>query len=270
MSFLDETATITLTAPAASDGRGEIAQLNGADTDTHFVGRVLSSSRSVVIRQSKDDISEGHGVVYGGQWYGDATHTLEVMLAPASTWAASYTRREKLLAATNAMAADGTMVWTDSGGAARLINFRREQYPSGPDSDRKMLLVLASSDPRIYLNTAQTGSSPKTNTGKVGSPPTFTFSPTTTGTVILTNTTAGYGSPAVTLTVATGYLTSGGGAVTVDFGAKTVTQGGTHKEGAVVFPGSTWWEVIPGANTWTITGTATVTGSSISFRDAWV
>jgi hypothetical protein len=37
----------------------------------------------------------------------------------------------------------------------------------------------------------------------------------------------------------------------------------------VQFPASNWWEVVPGSNTWSITG-ASVSSTSIAFRDAWL
>jgi hypothetical protein len=183
-----------------------------------------------------------------------------------ATWAASDARYNKLCRAWDAMHSDGTIVFVDTDAVTKRILFRREQSPSDPGPDGQVLLAGTCADPLIYANTAQTGSSPKTNAGNASSYPTFTLTPTG-GDVVLTNTTAGLGSPAVTLTEgAAGVGVSTGSAVTVDFAAKTVTQGGTRKDYAVQFPSSLWWAIAPGANTWTVTNASSV---SISFRDAW-
>lgn len=261
---LDISAPMTITAPADSDGRGEIAVLNDS-TSGNFVGYVFDSSGfdGPSVRTSMDDIPQGHGAVLGSFYHGARSFTLDVVLALAATSALSFARRDKLYRAFNAMAADGTIVYTETGGSARLLSFRREQPPRGPNADRHVLLSGISADPRIYKNTPTTGTSPQTNNGNAGSLPTFTFTPSG-GTVVITNTTSGLGSPALSLAQGTGYLSTGS-AVTVDFNAKTVVQGGVSKYASVIFPTSIWWEVVPGANTFTVSNASSV---SISFRDA--
>jgi hypothetical protein len=212
-----------------------------------------------------DNIVEGHGAAFGNFYYAHRPFTLEVQLVRGANWAASDANYNKLCRAFDAMGADGSIVFVDTDSVTKRILFRREQPPSDPDENGHVLLSGVCADPRIYANTPQTGSSPKTNAGNTGSPPTFTLTPSG-GDVVITNTTAGLGSPAVTLTVGAGYITTGGGAVTVDFGARTITQGGVLVPQAEVWPSSLWWEVIPGANTWTVSNATSV---SISFRDAW-
>lgn len=260
---IDLMSTVTITAPAASDGRGEVAVLNDSASG-NFVGLLFDASGfdGPPVRTSQDLIPEGHGATFGSFWHGPRSLTLEILLSRASSWANSMTRRDKLYRATNAMAANGTIVYTETGGSARLINFRREQPPRGPDKDGKVLLSFVAADPRIYANTATTGSSPTTNAGTMSSPPTFTLTPTG-GDVVITNTTT---SQALTLTVGGGTGVSTGSAVTVDFGQRTVTQS-TRKDAAVQFPSSVWWEVVPGSNSWTVTNASSV---SISVRSAWL
>lgn len=257
--------TVTVTAPASVDGRGEVATLNNTASGT-FVGYLFDRSGfgGASVRTSLDNITEGHGATAGSQFYGPRSFTLTVEMARASTYALSDARYNKLCRSWDAMAADASLVWFDSDGYTKLLSFRTEQSPGDPGSDGLVLLGGVAPDPRIYNNTPQTGSSPKTNNGTAGSHPTFTLTPTG-GSVVITNTTAGLGSPAVTLLQGTGYLATGS-AVTVDFYAGTVTQGGVGVQQAVSFPGSTWWEVVPSANTWTVTNASSV---SISFRDAW-
>jgi hypothetical protein len=259
---------VTITAPTGVDGFGEVATLN-VPADANFVGYLFKSSGfgGAVVRTSQDDIPQGHGAVFGSFFYGARTWTQEIILTPSTTFALSDVRYRKLCRAFNAMSADGTMTWTEAGGAIKTLSFRSEQAPTDPDEEGHVLLAGISKDPRIYMSTPQTGSSPKTNNGTAFSPPIFTLTPTG-GNVVLTNTTSGLGSPAVTLLVGASPLLATGSAVTVDFGAKTVTQGGADKSGTVAFPSSIWWALAPGvSNTWTVTNASSV---SVSFRDAWL
>lgn len=261
---IDRSAPMTITAPANSDGRGQVVVLNSPTTDANFVGYTFDDSgfEGATVRTSADDIAEGHGQVFGSFYHGARSFTLEVMLIRPQNWATAFANRDKLFRAFNAMAADGTIVWTETGGSARQINFRREQPPRGPDADAHVLLSGICADPRIYSVAALPSGSPITNAGNVGSPPTFTLTPTG-GNVVITNTTT---SQALTLQVGAGFLSTGS-AVTVNFGAKTVTQGGTSKYQAVTFPSSVWWEIIPGSNSYTVSNASSV---SISVRSAWL
>jgi hypothetical protein len=260
--------TITITAPAGIDGLGGTAVLNNSADTTNYVGDLweVSGLGGASVRSSLDPLVEDHGAVFGSFYYGPRSFTLKPRMKRSTTYALSDARYDKLCRAWDAMHSDGTITWPDTDGVTKRLSFRREQSPSDPDAEGYVLLAGIAADPLIYNNTPQTGSSPKTNAGNASSYPTFTLTPTG-GDVVLTNTTAGLGSPAVTLTEgAVGVGVSTGSAVTVDFAAKTVTQGGTRKDYAVQFPSSLWWAIAPGANTWSVTNASSV---SISFRDAW-
>ncbi len=261
-------SSIVLTAPAAVDGRAEIATLNNRAAAT-YVGDLWEPSGmgGAAVRLVEDEITEGHGSVFGAWQLSARSFTLKVKLTPGASIAASDLRYQKLCRAVLALAADGTMVWTDSDTYTKAISYRLEQPVGDPNTDREVLLSLKAQDPRIYNTTPQTGSSPKTPVGKIDTYPTFTLTPTG-GNVVLTNTTAGLGSPAVTLQVGSPYVTTGGGAVTVDFLNQTITQGGTRKDGSIIPTSTTWWPIVPGvANSWTVTNASSV---SISFNDAWL
>lgn len=271
MSSILLASSISITAPSASDGMGEVAVLNDK-TSGNFVGYLskVSGFGGPGIRSSMDDIPEGHGAVFGSFYRSHRSFTFEVTLSIAASHALSDARYNKLVRAWNALAGDGSIVWTDTDGTAKRILFRQEQPVGDPDETGHTLLAGVSASGRVEANTATTGTSPNTNAGNAPAPPTFTFTPSGNGTVILTNTTAGLGNPAVTINVGTGGVSTGS-AVTVNFEERSVTQGGTRKDYAVSFPSSTWWDVIPGANTWTRTGTATISvAASISFRSAWL
>jgi hypothetical protein len=260
---VDLSVEYVITAPSATDGRGEVAVLNNSASG-NFVGYLFDSSgfESPEVRESFDEIVEGDGAVHGSFYHGRRPFTLDILVEPAATGTLSMARLDKLLRATNAMRADGSIVWTETGGVSKTLNFRRQQPVRGPSQENRCLFAGVSADPRIYATTATTGSSPTTNAGTVGSPPTFTLTPTGSN-VVITNTTT---SQALTLTVGTGGVATGS-AVTVNFGTHTVTQGGVSKYEAVVFPTSVWWEIVPGSNSWTVTNASSV---SISVRSAWL
>lgn len=261
---VDLKATYTIVAPAGVDGRGGTAIINGSSSATDFVGYLadLSGFDSPEVRESADNIVEGDGGVHGSFYHGRRPFTMEIMIEIAATDALSHARLDKLYRATNAMRGDGTISWTETGGVAKVLNFRRQQPIRGPSTDRKCLFAGVAADARIYASTPTTGSSPTTNAGNVGSLPTFTLTPTG-GNVVITNTTT---SEVLTLTVGAGGLSTGAATV-INFNAKTVVQSATNKYYAVAFPSSTWWEVIPGSNSWTVTNASSV---SISVRSAWL
>lgn len=258
MALPDLTGAVTITAPASVDGRGGIAVLNDT-ASSDFVGYLLNTSGfdGPAVRTSMDNIVEGHGATFGSFYHGARSFTLEVVMAPAATWTTSNTRLDKLYRATNAMQADGTIIWTESGLTKRL-DFRREQPPRGPDADRKVLVSCIAANPRIVSPFAETTTSLNatiTNVGNAGYLPRFTL--TTPSNPVITNTTTGQ-SFSLTLT--------GGAAVIVDFAAHTVTQSSVNRYSSVNFSTSTWWELIPGPNNITVTG---ATGQ-IHWRSAWL
>lgn len=257
---LNPSVFYTVVAPANSGGFGGTAVLNNT-ASSDYVGDLWEFTRNVTIRPNKENITEGNGAVFGASYAGEMTGTLKVKLGIASTWALSNARHDKLLRATDALSSDGTITWTETGGVAKRILFRTEQRPTDPDETGFVIFGWSSADDRIYADTATTGSSPTTNAGTASSPPTFTLTPTGSN-VVITNSTTGL---ALTLTVGAEGVSTGS-AVTVDFKARSVTQGGTRKDYAVVYPTSTWWEIIPGSNTWSVSNASSV---SISVRSAW-
>jgi hypothetical protein len=256
-------SSVAITAPASSDGLGEVATLNDSASGT-FVGYLwkISGFGGPGVRTSTDDIPEGHGSVFGSFFHSHRPFTLEVSLARSTSYANSDARYNKLCRAWNAMAGDGSIVWTDTDSIAKRILFRREQAPSDADEQGHVLLSGMAANPRIESNT-QNQASPGsvTNAGNVSAPPTFVLT-SPTNTITLTNSTY---SETLTLTGL-----SGAGTVTVDFGARTVTatSGASNRYSAVSFPSSVWWELRPGAQTVAVSG-ATAT-SGVRWRDSWL
>lgn len=249
-------AVYTITGPDAT------AAVFNDSTSGNFVGYLtdISGLDSPEVRESADNIVEGDGGVHGAFYYGRRPVTFEGMIAPDPSTTLNA-RIDQLFRATNAMRADATVTWTETGGVGRRLLVRRQQPLRITERrPKKFLIALVSADPRItsqtlYTLTAATSLS-MPNGGNVGSLPAFTIA-SPSATVNLTNTSTGQ-----TLTF-TGL--NGGGTVTIDFNTKTITQGGVSKYSAITFPSSVWWELRPGSNTVTCTNAA-----APSWRDAWV
>lgn len=260
-------SSISITAPAASDGLGEVAVLNDSASG-NFVGHLFAHSGlgGATVRTSMENKPQAHGATFGSFYRGHRPFTLTVLLARASSYANSDARYNKLVKAWNAMAGDGSIVWTDTDGIAKRILFRQETQPDDPNEQRQVLLGGVAANPRIQANTATTaGTGSFSVGGTAGALPTFTLtSPTNTITISRTSP-----SPTETLTL-TGL--SGAGTVTVNFEERTVTatSGASDRYSAVSFPSSIWWELAPGvSNTVSVSG-ATVSGSGISYRTSWL
>src|SRR6266550_239568 len=116
MSIIDTSVPMTITAPSGVDGQGAIAVLNNP-ADTNFVGYLfdVSGFDGANVRTSTEDRPQAQGATFGSFWHGSRSFTLEVALQRSATWSVAFARRDKLYQATNAMAADGTIVWTETG-----------------------------------------------------------------------------------------------------------------------------------------------------------
>lgn len=261
---------ISITAPASVDGRGEVAVLNNSASG-NFVGHLLKPTGfgGAGVRTSIEPIVEGHGAAFGNFFRAHRPFTFEVMLARAATWALSDARHYKLVRAFNAMAEDGTIVWTDTDTIVKRILFRTEQPPSDPDEGGKVILGGVCESDKILSNATPTPTAPGSglsNVGNTGTLPSFTFTSGASGTVVISRTSP---SPTETLTLNIGGTTglAASTVTTVDFEARTIYQGSTNKMSAEVFPSSVWWEMAPGNNTISVTGATSIT---VSWRSAWL
>lgn len=264
---VETNATFTITAPAGVDGYEEIAQLNGATTDTNFVGYLNDLTFAREVRESADNLVEGHGGIHGSFYSGRLVFSMEIELKRAATFALSNARYEKLFAALNAMTADGTISWTESGRSSTRLLFRQQQSPRGPDNKGIVQFTGVCESPYI-LSSSPNSSAPGTlsNAGKAATFPTFSFTTAASGSVVLSRTGP---SPTEALTLAIGGssgLAASTGTI-VDFAARTVYQGSTNKAGAISWPSSVWWGMAPGSNSVSATGATSVT---VSWRDAWL
>jgi hypothetical protein len=262
-----EFTTYTITSPA-----GVVAVIQDP-TSPNFVAFLdengVSGLDGAEVRESADLVVAGDGGHHNNFYQGRRPFTFELLIpvfaiAPAGTL---NQRIDRLEQATRAYRADGNVRWFETGSAIeRALWFRRQQpYRVTGTSPRSALVALVSAEDRVLSWVEHSsGSSPVTNGGDADSFPRFTFTPT--GTVTITRTGGDVPNPGsapfVTLTGL-----GGGGAVTLDFKARTITQGGLIKRSALSFPSSTWWALKPGSNTFTISGVSA--GWTIYWRDAW-
>jgi hypothetical protein len=262
---IELTVPYTITAPAGVDGYGKVAVLNDT-TSGNFVGYLYDLSFAREIREVFDNVTEGHGGIHGAFYSGRLPFTMEIRVERAATIALSNARADKLYAALNAQVADGSIVWTESGREATRILFRLQQGLRGPDSEGKVLVSAVSASPLILGNVA-TSSGPGSLTvlGEAATYPVITFTSGSSGSVVLTRSSPSP-SESLALTIGGNGLAASTSTV-VDFAARTVMQGSTHKRGAVVFPGSVFWAMAPGANTVSVSGAS---GASVSWRSAWL
>jgi len=234
---------------------------------------------SADIRESSDVIVEGDGGVHGNFYLGRRPWTLTGMIDPtargvdeaAMTLAELVNRRiDKLKRATRSRLADAILYWVPQGGvpvqlSARLLGLRvTERHP------KNFLLSMVSADPRIVSSILKdesaAGNAQITARNDGNTPAAWTITlrdnwanPT------VTNDSTGQ---IIDLTMALAATD----VCVIDSRSKTITKNGSNAYSALGFPGSEWFDLIPGDNILTPTGRGTTGTSgtwSVEWRDAW-
>lgn len=253
--------------------------------DRDFVGYLSeppSGLERAGVRESADLIPEGDGGIHGTFRYDRLPFTLTGVLPPsldagAVTTASWLGRQAKLLRATDAMAADGRLLWTPSEAPPVFVTFRQQQPTRITGRRPKTFFVGAvSEDPLIYsqaLNVGQalvTGSGATalsvTNAGTKTTWPVITLTGPITNPVIA-NTTTGQ-----SITLA--YDLTAGHTLTIDTNPRRrriILDAATNAYSAYTFAVSSWWGLAPGVNALTITPSASASPAQIAvqWRDAW-
>jgi hypothetical protein len=257
-------AVYTITGPD-----GTVATINGDNSIASYVGIIdaeagISGLDGAEVRENAYNVVEGDGGVHGSFYYGRRPFTIPVIFELLD--ASLNARIDRLNRATEAMAFDGLVKWTETGRAETQVSFRRQlPYRVTGTRPKRALLGLVSADAGI-LSSAEHSSGPSTsltvtNAGNRNTWPRFTIA-SPGSSVTITRTSPLFAGVALALTF-TGL--SGGGTVTIDFANHTLYQGGVSRAGAVSFPSSTWFPLSPGSNTITVTNAAT-----IFWRDAFL
>lgn len=266
-------AVYTITGPD-----GTQAVLNDA-SDPSYVGTFgsdgITGLDDAEIRENAWDLVEADGGVHGPFWLGRRPITMAIDVLGVSAQDRNA-KLEKLKRATNALRADGTLVWTTPNGLGpnQRLSFRRQQPRRITGAWLKTcFLSLVAADPRIYSTSIHTSTQVQAdgnvswdNQGDYYSPPSLKINgPGTNPTVTMGGTFP---------IVFNNLVLTAGQYVTVDLVQRTVVdQSGANRFGAVDFLNTAWWQLPPGGAAVKIQWVSGNTAASTlvgTWRDSWV
>lgn len=124
-------------------------------SDPDFVGyldgdEAISGIESPELRDSYADLADKDGGMAGTNFYSRRPIVMNGKVFPTSA-ADRNTKLGKLMAATDARFADGTLTWTPSGGEPVFVKFRRQlPFRAKGGFNKEFMLGLVCADPRIY------------------------------------------------------------------------------------------------------------------------
>ena len=130
-------------------------------TDPDFVGyldgeEAISGIESPEIRDSYTDLADADGGMAGSNFYSRRPIVMNGKVFPTSA-SDRNTKLGKLMAATDARFADGTLTWTPTGGEPVFVKFRRQlPFRAKGGFNKEFQLGLVCPDPRIYTQRAMT------------------------------------------------------------------------------------------------------------------
>lgn len=269
MALVELNVSYMLTGPT-----GIVAVFNDQSSG-NYVGMIteLTGFDSPEIRESADDLVQMDGGIHGNFYYGRRPVVMNgILLNPASATARNA-RMEKLTQASDALRADAVLDWTPSGGARRKLSLRRQQPLRFIGAwQKEFQLAMVAADPRIYSYASSTlekltsagGNVAPTNAGTTPTWPIFTI-------------TGPINSPIITNTVTGEDLRftnnlSAGNTMIIDTLNHTVISGVTNLYGSVNFTLSEWFPMLPGANSFTLSGSSTTAATKlrVDWNDAWM
>lgn len=252
---------------------------------------------SAEVRESSDLLVEADGGVHGAFYRGRRPFTLNGWIDTNTDLATMSERADKLLAATDALRQDGTLVWKESHRPETGVWFRAAAGGARISGriPKRFTLPLVSADDRIVgtaINTATivpggasgivgyttpyddpygeeinvSGQVTVINAGKKGARPWFVIEGPITNPRLVNNTTGE--EIRITYTLAAGQF------LTVDThpARRSVLLGGTSSRwGAVDNANTTWWELGSGANDVRLLSLSFSSGAelTVQWRDTW-
>jgi len=272
-------ATYTLVGPD-----GTRAVLNDA-SDGDFIGYVtdMTGLDSAEVRESADDRSMIDGGAHGRFLYGRRPLTISGVIAE-STVEDRNLKITRLLRSIDAMASDGAMSWTPTGGLPVSVTYRRQQAPRISGRVPKEFQVqLVSADPRIYAVTPSSQTAAVTvtsgtaasltcvNLGSAPAPPVITLTGPMTNPRVR-NVPAGPTSVNAGVLQLDATITAGQ-TVVIDASDGTIirTTDGANLYGKLNFTASQWWSLEAGSNLVTVEGGTYGTGAAVTvgWSHAW-
>lgn len=247
-------------------------------TSANFAG-VLTGEDAVTglespeIRESFVETTEGDGGDHGTFFTGRRPITLQAEVVGA-TPAARNAMLTRIARASMALRSDATLKFTPSGSIPQFVSVRRQQPLRAPGGWKKRVFIsLVAEDPRIYSQALYTSAPILTGTpgslenqGSSESYPVVRINgPGTKPTI-----TAGGRS----LTFKSTFSLTAGQYVDVDLLNSAVTHSdGTSRYSSVDWVNSTWWGLVPGINSVSVSWLSGNTAAStivVSWRDAWM
>lgn len=248
---------------------GAVAVLND-DTDQNFIAYAdveaggIAGLDAADVRESTVDVVEGDGAVHGSFYRGRRPITINVFFPQPPgqqlNWAI-----DRWLDATEALRADGTIEWTETGRETTMVWFRTQQPTrvTGRMPKRAQTQLVAAR-PRVFSKQLQTGgpssSVSATNAGNAPASPLLRINGASTNPVV----THVASQKKITLAASI----AGGHYWTVDvLEAMVYDDGGVLRDGALNALQSDWSiALLPGGNTFTLSGGGSLL---VNWRDTW-
>jgi hypothetical protein len=252
------------------------------------------------VRESADNIVEGDGGIHGSFYYGRRPITMEGMIVNPTSPTNRNQKMTQLMRASNAMRGDAILSWTPAGGVQQEVAVRKQQPLRITGTWQKTFqLSLVSADPRIYASTQNTSNVDASSVGDepgLGYDLTYDLSfPTGTvlGQLFVTNEGNTTTFPTLTLlgpltnpaitnytsnqTISLIYQLNAGETLEIDTLNRTVNLfvpgvPSSTRYGAVDFPNTDWWGLLPGTNELRFISSASADPANllVVWRDAWL
>lgn len=256
--------------------------VDAAKADADYVGWLdpdtgVTGLDSPEVRERAQDTPLGDGGLHFDFLHGRRPVTASITIDPNGRTPAQINALEqKVKRATNAMRADATLAWTNSGYPRRRLKLRRQGPPRITGRRPKVAnLSMIAADYRLLADAEDVATGQQilsdrivTNDGDELASPRLEVTGPCTSPIRLWNRTTG-----LEVWLKAGVALGAGDLLVVDLTGPypVVTINGADRYGDVDFLPSTWWGIRPGANTIRVTGGAGSTGTFIvRHRDSWI
>jgi hypothetical protein len=268
-------ASFELNIPYTLTGPNGTAAVFNDQTSGNYVGMIteLTGLDSPDVRESASDLVEFDGGAHGSFYYGRRPVVVTGIILNPTSVANRNSRMDRLSGASDAMRGDSVLDWTPTGGIRSKLLLRRQQplrFTGG--WQKEFQLAMVSADARIYSYAASNltkftsagGNVAPTNAGTITTWPIFTI-------------TGPINSPIITNTVTGEDLRfsnnlAAGSTMIIDTLNRTIKSGATNLYGSLTFATSEWFGMLPGANSFTLSGSSTTAATQlrVDWNDAWL
>lgn len=149
--YIAPEASIKYTIVSPTGARAVLNDKSDPDFCGYLDGEdAISGIDSPEIRDTYADLVEAEGGLGGTNFFSRRPIVMNGIVTPTSATDRN-TKLGKLMAATDARYADGTLTWTPSGGEPVFVKFRRQlPFRATGGFNKKFQIGLVANDPRIY------------------------------------------------------------------------------------------------------------------------